>query len=174
MKIKVMTYNVASGRCYDDTSKLVSHGGAPQDLTKCASIIKNISPDICGINETNHYMSNSQPIKNQPEFLAEYTGLRNCVFGKAITLKQSGGRDYGNAVITKYPIITAEVISIPDPEIKDENKYYETRSITKTKIDLAGGITVLQTHMGLAISEAKNAVYKHLGKLMVFYLRQGC
>lgn len=160
MKIKVMTYNIASGRYYDDTSKITPYGGAPEDLTKCAKVIREISPDICGINETNHFLSKDAVIKNQPEFLSEYTGLRSCVFGRAMTSKSLGGRDYGNAVISKHPIITAEIISIPDPEIKDENKYYETRSITKTKIDIAGGITVLQTHMGLAISEAKNAVYK--------------
>ncbi len=165
MKIKVMTYNISSGRYYDDTSKLTPYGGAPEDLTKCANVIKDISPDICGINEINHFISKNAVIKNQPEFLAEYTGLKRCVFGRAMTTKSLGGRDYGNAVISKHPIITSEIISIPDPVIKDENKYYETRSITKTKIDLAGGITVLQTHMGLAISEAKNATYKILDLL---------
>lgn len=160
MKLKVMTYNIASGRCYEDTSKINSFGGTPQDLTRCGDVIKEISPDICGLNEINHYFSDSAKIKNQPEFLADYTGLRSCVFGVAKTMTTAGGRDYGNAVISKFPVISAETLSIPDPEIKDENAYYETRAITKTKLDVAGGITILQTHMGLAIAESKNAVYK--------------
>ena len=158
MKLKIMTYNVASGRVYEDTSKINSYGGCPQDLSRCASIIRGISPDFCGINEINHYHSKDIAIKNQPEFLANNTGLTYCVFGRAMTTKSGGGRDYGNAVISKHPIISSEIISIPDPVIKDENKYYENRSITKVKLDIAGGITVLQTHMGLAIAEAKNAV----------------
>ncbi len=160
MKLKLMTYNIASGRCYDDTTKIKPGGGTSQDLTRCGDVIKEIFPDICGINEINRYFSDSAKIKNQPEFLANYTGLHSSVFGVAKMISNAGGRDYGNAVISKFPIISAETVSIPDPVIKDENAYYETRSITKVKLDVAGGITVLQTHMGLAISEAKNAVYK--------------
>lgn len=160
MNLKVMTYNIASGRCYEDTSKINSLGGAPRDLTRCGDVIKEISPDICGINEINHYLSDTQPIKNQPEYLSEYTGLCSYAFGKAKLIESGGGRDYGNAILSRYPIISTEILSIPDPAIIDENKYYETRSITKVKFDIAGGITVLQTHMGLAIAESKNAVYK--------------
>jgi len=159
MKIKAMTYNIASGRVYEDTSKINAYGGTPQDLSRAAGIIRDISPDFCGINEINHYHAKEIQIKNQTEFLAENADFKYCTFGRAMTTKSGGGRDYGNAILSKHAILSSEVISIPDPDIKDENKYYETRSITKAKLDIAGGITVLQTHMGLAISEAKNAVY---------------
>lgn len=163
MKLNIMTYNVASGRCYTKDEDINQYGGARVDLEACAKVIKEISPEFCGINEINIYEQSyiDETLKggtvcDQPKFLAEYSGLTNCFFGKAIGFDKRG--DYGNAVISKAPILSAEVVAIPDPEIKDETRYYETRSISKVKLDIAGGITVLQVHMGLAIAEAQNAV----------------
>lgn len=163
MKLNIMTYNIASGRYYANDDDINQYGGAPAKLEECAKVIKDMSPEFCGINEINCYEEEYANVTlkggsapDQPKYLAEYTGLENCFFGKAIHIDGRG--DYGNAVISKAPILSAEVVAIPDPEIKDETRYYETRSISKVKLDIAGGITVLQVHMGLAIAEAQNAV----------------
>ena len=158
MKIKVMTYNIASCRNYEQVDeKGASLSSKPE---RVADVIREISPDICGLNEVCRFDRNEVPSDNQTLYLAENTGLSHGFFGKAKHMtyaNETSNKDYGNAVISKHPIISSEVIPIPDPEIKDENAYYETRSITKVKFDVAGGITVLQTHMGLAIAESKNA-----------------
>ncbi len=162
MKLNIMTYNVASGRYYKNDADINEHGGAITDLSKCAEVIKDVNPDFCGINEINEYEKqyvdkyNLNCACDQTKFLAEFTGLSNHYFGKAIHFDNRG--DYGNAVISKYPILSSEVIGIPDPEIKDEEGYYETRGIAKVKLDIAGGITVLQVHVGLTVAESQNAI----------------
>ena len=164
MKLHIMTYNIASGRCYKNDSDIRPEGGAPVDLSQCAEVIRRVSPDLCGLNEINVYLQShldqygiTGTATDQPRYLADTTGLSNCYFGRAISWEPRGA--YGNAVISKYPILEADVIPIPDPEIHDEpGKYYETRSISKVKLDIAGGITVFQLHVGLAIAESQNAV----------------
>lgn len=163
MKLDIMTYNIASGRCYTRDEDVNELGGAVVKLNACADVIREVSPDICGINEINDYfpdypgkMGYTGTCPDQTAFLVEHTGLRHSYFGKAIRFDGRG--DYGNSVLSKYPITDGCVVGIPDPAFFDEDAYYETRGITKVKLDIAGGITVLQTHVGLATSEKQNAV----------------
>ncbi|MBQ5801177.1 MAG: endonuclease/exonuclease/phosphatase family protein, partial [Clostridia bacterium] len=148
--------NVASGRCYENCDGTKGEK-AYNDITECAKIIKGENPVFCGINEINVF-DDGRENASQPEHLASLTGLENSFFGKALYLKVGANRHYGNAVLSSVPILESKVIPIPNPEIMDESAYYEERSITKVKLDIAGGITVFQTHFGLAISEHQNAV----------------
>lgn len=162
MKLNIMTYNIAGGRYYARDCDVTEYGGAVVELSKCGDVIKEISPDLCGMNEVNLYEEeyvktlDGTTALDQTRFLAEYTGLENYYFGQAIHFDNRG--PYGNSVISKAKVLSSEVIAIPDPEIKDESGYYETRGITKVKLDIAGGITVLQVHVGLNIAEYQNAV----------------
>jgi endonuclease/exonuclease/phosphatase family metal-dependent hydrolase len=132
------------------------------DLSKCADVIKTVSPDFCGLNEVFLYEEDYLKTQkwdtaaDQTAFLADYCGLPYHYFGKAIAFSNRG--EYGNALISRHPLLEAETIPIPDPELKDEPGYYETRGIVKAKLDVAGGITVLQVHVGLRIAEHQNAV----------------
>lgn len=163
MKLTVMTYNVASGRYYANDCDITPEGGTVVvDLEKHAQVIREVSPDICGVNEINHYLPEYPLSKgldtpaDQTAYFAEHSGLGHGYFGKAIHFQGRG--DYGNAVLSKAPVLEADAVPIPDPEVYDENRYYETRGITRVKLDIAGGITVLQVHVGLAVAESQNAV----------------
>lgn len=163
MLLHVMTYNIASGRYYKNDADITPDGGAPTDLSQCAKVIHRVSPDLCGINEINdflpsyveaHKMTGTEP--DQTAFLARETGLSHHFFGRATGWNHRG--NYGNAVISKYPVLETEIIPIPVPQYKDEARGYEPRSISKVKLDIAGGITVLQVHVGLSVTEAQNAI----------------
>ena len=164
MKLQIMTYNIASGRCYQNDRDITPEGGAPVDLSQCADVIRRVSPDLCGLNEINVYEQSyldrhpfAKTAADQPRYLADATGLPYSFFGKAIGWEGRG--DYGNAVISKHPVLDAEAVPIPNPEFYDEpGKYYEPRGIAKVKLDIASGITILQIHVGLAVSESQNAV----------------
>jgi endonuclease/exonuclease/phosphatase family metal-dependent hydrolase len=163
MEFSVMTYNIASGRYYADDWAITPDGKIPVDLSKCAQVIRELAPDICGINEINHFLPGF-PVEmgygfspeDQTGYLAEASGFDSHYFGKAIHFEGRG--DYGNAVLSRYPILEADVIPIPNPEFYDEDRYYEPRGIARVKLDVAGGLTVLQVHVGLAVTESQNAV----------------
>lgn len=119
-----------------------------------AAEILSLDADIIGLNE----VRGKGPLKgytDQTEMLSRLTGLHSC-FGKAINV--GGTSPYGNALLSKYPIISAETVKIPDPEKKTGNAMYESRCIIKAIIDKGEKYTVLVTHMGLNKDERENAV----------------
>ena len=82
-------------------------------------------------------------------------------FAPALDIPSCG--PYGNAILSKIPIVKAENIPIPDPCPKKYKGYYETRCVLKAELE--GGITVLITHFGLNPDEQENAVKTVLADL---------
>ena len=117
-----------------------------------ADAIKMVNPDVVGFQEMRNVGPNEE-YTDQTRILSEKTDLPNYYFGKAIDFELG---PYGNSIISRYPIVSAETISIPDPDPKTGTKYYETRAVLKVKLEQ--GITVLVTHFGLNDDEQINAV----------------
>ena len=123
------------------------------DFQAVANVIKKYDADIVGLNEMRD-KGVRDDYENQTSVLSELSGLENSYFGKAIMIQ--GENPYGNAFLSKYKILSAETIPVPDPEPRTGNSYYETRCLVKVKLE--GGITVLVIHFGLNSDEQKNAV----------------
>jgi len=153
MQLKIMTYNICSGHHFEEEAGYKPGHPAPYDLSRCSKVIADIAPDICGLNEVDDYAERTGFV-GQTERISQTTGM-NGFFGKALDFSKG---HYGNAVLSRFPILEAEVIPIPDPQVHDEPAHYESRSVTRVVLDADGErITVLQTHFGLAISEQQNA-----------------
>ena len=114
------------------------------DFQVMADAIKSLNPDIVGLNEMRGKGTNPQ-YDNQTSILSELTGMKHHYFAKAREI--NGENPYGNALLSKLPILSSETILVPDPEPKSETGPYETRCLLKAKLD--GGITVLVIHFGL-------------------------
>ena len=123
------------------------------DFQIMADAIKSINPDVVGLNEMRDEGQDIEYDK-QTSILSELTGMRHHYFAKAIEF--AGGNPYGNALLSKLPILSSETIPVPDPDPKTGTGYYETRCLLKVKLE--GGITVLVIHFGLNPDEQKNAV----------------
>lgn len=153
MIIKAMTYNICSGRDFG-SAKIKELAYCKFDLTAAAQVINKYAPDVCGLNEVRGEGADPD-FTAQAKILSELTGM-NYYFAPAIRF--DGKNPYGNALLTKYKMLRTETVIIPDPEVKDEDEYYETRSILRAELDVPGGLTVLVSHFGLAKSERRNAV----------------
>ena len=123
------------------------------DFDFMAKTISDVDADVVGLNEMRG-AGEDPDYTAQVEKLAELTGMPYYYFAKAIDVPEKG--PYGNGILSKIPIVKAEVVAIPDPVRKAGGKRYETRCILKAK--LAGGLTVLVTHFGLEPDEQENAV----------------
>ena len=143
--MKIMTFN---------TQHCLNYLEQKIDFDIMADAIKKCDADIIGLNEMRGECDKAADYANQTAILSRLTGIQNYYFAEAI--KFGGIKPYGNAMLTKLPIISAETIIIPDPNPKKYDGYYETRCVLKAK--LAGNITVLITHMGLNPDEQENAV----------------
>ena len=152
MKLKFMTYNIAAGRVYLDYAKTKVN---PVDVTMCGAIIKEQNPDVCGLNEVDYLTERSGGV-DETKTLSEMLDMEG-IFGKAIDLP---GGEYGNALLSKHKILEKEVIEIPEVKDKVPGYYYERRVIIRAKLDIAGGLTVLQLHSGLSKPEMDNCIDK--------------
>lgn len=153
MKIRLISFNIQHCR---DFIRSKQEGREVIDFDLIAEAIKSQNADIAVLNEVRGKGSHPD-YKNQAKILAEKAGFEYYRFGEAIKLKPD--LPYGNALLSKYPIAGFDVIKIPDPELKDENAYYESRSIMRALVNIGEKqVTVFGTYFGLANSEQKNAV----------------
>ncbi|MBO5313298.1 MAG: endonuclease/exonuclease/phosphatase family protein [Clostridia bacterium] len=123
------------------------------DYDIMAKAITDIGADIVGLNEM-FDQGDGAVFGAQTEILSRMTGLEHHYFAKAIIDKAG---PYGNGLLSRYPLKSAEAVIIPDPNPKRyPGGYYETRCILKAELE--NGLTVLVTHFGLCIDEQENAV----------------
>ena len=144
--MKIMTFN---------TQHCLNYIEQKIDFEIMANAIKKVDPDIVGLNEMRD-KGEEPDFEAQTAILSELTGMKYHYFAKAIDVRDKN--PYGNAFLSKLPVISAETILVPDPdEFDSEFEFYETRCLLKAKLE--GGITVLVIHFGLHPDEQKNAVY---------------
>lgn len=150
--MRIMTFNIQ--HAFDYLNQKV-------DIGLFINKIKGFNVDICGLNE----VRGEGPLDDytdQTNTIANGIGY-NRYFGEAIKVK--GTSPYGNAIVSNVPFKSVETVIIPDSEETDEiNRdgepvHYESRIIIKAVFEENGkDFCVLVTHMGLAVSERKNAV----------------
>ncbi len=138
MKVKIMTFNIQHCRNY--LKDMIDH-------ELMANVIRDMDADICGLNEVRG-RGNSAEYTAQAETLGSLLNMHS-VFGLATYVR--GTEPYGNAVVSKFPVIKSEVIPIPTPDLPKA----EPRSILRCQFDF--GLVVYQTHIGLSDEEKKLA-----------------
>lgn len=154
MELRIMTYNIQHGE--DHALRLAEHR-AVIDLEKTADTVRRVGADICVLNEvrgkglTEEYTEQAQAIGASLGF--------HSVFGRSTLV--GGTEPYGNAIVSRFPIESAEVIPIPD-SIADGKapQNVESRSVLRCTFSFDDGkkLTVLSSHFGLSDAERKNAV----------------
>lgn len=101
--LRIVTYNIRACRGLDDSAGLDPHWAG--------DVLKDIEPDVAGIQEVDRNNSRSNG-EDQIEQLAEITGLSS-FFAKSIGYAQG---EYGIALLTKLPIISARREPLPGNE----------------------------------------------------------
>ena len=145
MEIKIMSYNTQ--HCLNYVTREI-------DFDMVADTIKQYGADIVGLQEIRD-AGEREDYEAQAKIVAEKLGFYY-YFAKAFYFADKG--PYGNAVLSRYPIVEAQTIPIPNPVEYKYGGYYEPRCLLKAKIDAAGGLNVLVSHFGLNPDEAENAV----------------
>ncbi|MBQ7761389.1 MAG: endonuclease/exonuclease/phosphatase family protein [Clostridia bacterium] len=140
--MKIMSFNTQ--HCLNYLEKRV-------DYDIMAKTILDLGADIVGLNEM---FDQGSEFGKQTEKLSSLTGLENHYFAKACAIGNEG--EYGNGFLSRYKIVKAEAITIPDPNPRQYNGYYETRCVLKALLE--NGVTVLVCHFGLNPDEQENAV----------------
>ena len=145
MQIKLMSFNTQ--HCLNFITKEIDYEIMTDAIKKCQA-------DIIGLQEMRDE-SEAEGYDAQAKIIAEKLGFYY-YFAEAI--KFDGKNPYGNALISRYPIKSAETILIPDPIVREYDGYYETRCLLKAVIDVGEGLNVFVSHFGLNPDEHRNAV----------------
>ncbi len=146
MRLHVMTFNTQ--HCKNYLTKAI-------DYERMAEAIRECRPDIVALNEMRD-RGLADGYDDQVGILAERTGLLG-LFAEAIRL--DGANPYGNGLLSRFPILSAEIIPIPSPAQKRYDGYYEDRCLLKATVALEGEeLTVLAVHVGLNPDEAERAI----------------
>ncbi|GIM46308.1 metal-dependent hydrolase [Collibacillus ludicampi] len=98
--LKIMTFNIRHGKGTDRQF----------DLQRIADVLAESEADLIGLNEVDRHFSKRSSFMDQINFLAQYLGMHEA-FGAALTLRTkrpTGLREYGNAFLSRYPIISHE------------------------------------------------------------------
>lgn len=128
-ELKIMTYNIRHGLGSDDIL----------DLERVISVIKSENPDILILNEVDRRRARSGNIL-QVEEIAGSTSME-FVFGAT-----EGQTNYGNAVLSKYPIAESRTFDLPQPKWMKA----VVRGCVNVKVNVDGTlISVYGTHLGL-------------------------
>jgi endonuclease/exonuclease/phosphatase family metal-dependent hydrolase len=135
-RIRVLTYNIHHGEGTD--GKL--------DLDRIARVIKAAEPDIVALQEVDQKIERSGRI-DQPAELARLTGM-SVAFGA--NFKFQGG-DYGNAVLTRLPIMRSKNHLLP------RHNDGEQRGVLECELKLPSGdkVLLLTTHLDHRRDEAE-------------------
>lgn len=129
IRIRVLSYNIRHGRGMDEKV----------DMQRIARVINAVEPDIVALQEVDRGVERSGKI-DEPAELAELTGTA-WVFERNIPYQ---GGDYGNALLTKLPIVARKNVHLPS--------HYEGEQRGCLVVDLtlpggSGTIRVLATHL---------------------------
>ena len=148
MKLRVMTYNIQHGRVHRAEPARI-------DLDLMADVIRECGADVVGLNEVRG-AGESEDYTAQTEIIASRLGFHS-YFGRSIYV--DGYNPYGNAILSRWPILEARVVRIPDP-VRDDHPYRESRTVSRAVIELPDGrrFAMLCSHFGLSPFEQEHAV----------------
>ena len=144
--MRVMTFNIQ--HCHDWQNNKIN-------IPLFAETVQRLGADICGLNE----VRGRGALTGYSDQLGKISKLLGWekYFGQ--TIKVGGVGPYGNGLLSKYPIISAETHHIPDVEEKQQDSNNEHRGFIKAVIGTEGReLCVLVCHMGLSRAEQENAV----------------
>ena len=145
-----MTYNVQ--HCLNFMTQKINFDAVADEIRKSGA-------DIVGLNE----IRGADLRGYNPEFEAQASILGAKlgyypIFAPAF-LFEGGHCPYGNAFLSRFPILKTEVVPVPDPAVRKYDGYYETRCLLKAVLDINGkALTVCVIHFGLNPDEHENAV----------------
>ncbi len=94
-----MSYNIRHGEGMDNIL----------DLSRAAEVIKAQAPDLCGLQEIDHYCLRSDSI-GQTDYLAQKLNMTG-TFGRFMDYQ---GGEYGLATLSSKPLISTKVLQLPD------------------------------------------------------------
>lgn len=122
-RLRILTFNIAHGRGLTPIQGFTMARKIRANLRKIARLIERMAPDIVALQEVDE---NSRWAGNfdHLEYLRVYTGFRYSVFG--INNRREGliNLSYGNAILSRHPILESENILFGESVVGEKGFLY--------------------------------------------------
>jgi endonuclease/exonuclease/phosphatase family metal-dependent hydrolase len=125
-RLRLVTYNIAHARGWMPHQGLVTKAGIRRNLDRIAEVLRALRPDLVALQEID-----SDSLWNgrfdHVAYLSERTGLQHAAFGASNDVAHASGRMrlcYGNALLSRHPIVTAETLRFGTRRIGEKGLLY--------------------------------------------------
>jgi endonuclease/exonuclease/phosphatase family metal-dependent hydrolase len=110
MRLCILTYNIHYALGMDGR----------RDARRIAEVIHQIGPDVVGLNEVHHPFISTEGGRPMLAEIADALGM-HCVFGSPhpIVAKIGAAAPYGNALLSRHPLLNPCTYRLPAPEPHD-------------------------------------------------------
>jgi endonuclease/exonuclease/phosphatase family metal-dependent hydrolase len=141
VKLRVLSYNI---------HKCIGGVDRRYEPTRIAEVIHALDPDVCLLQEVDAGVSRSRGDK-QVEVLSESLGLRYHTWFPNVDVR--GGGQYGNAILSRYPIIESSNLDLTIRWKKRRSALHGVLRVRHEDVDRT--VHVYNMHLGLARYERK-------------------
>lgn len=152
MKLRVLTYNI---------HKCIGGIDRRYDPERIASVIEHYAPDLVLLQEVDQFANRSRGDR-QVEWLGERLGLRHRAFFPNVKVR--GGGEYGNAILSRFPVTRTENIDLTIPPKKRRSALH-TRSrirLPNERGSRTRTLHIFNLHLGLSGIERRLQVQRLL------------
>ncbi|MBO1003992.1 endonuclease/exonuclease/phosphatase family protein [Pseudogracilibacillus auburnensis] len=150
-KMKIVSFNIHHGEGLDEVLS----------LERVAKVAKETEADIFALQEVDRFFGDRSNHEDQPKKLSERLGL-HYAYGPNLVLPQEGKADnseYGNATLSKYPIIESENILLTSFDSEPRGVLRICINSGETKLN------IFNTHLSLE-KDIKLVQVKELARIM--------
>jgi len=149
-QIRILSYNIHHGEGTDGRL----------DLERLAKVILSVQPDIVGLQEVDVGTERTDKV-DQAEELARLTGMQ-AAFGSNL---QFGGGDYGNAVLSRFPIKNQKNHPLPNPTEGEPRGALEVE-LSLGKMGKGALLRFVSTHFDHRGQASREAAAREINRLL--------
>jgi endonuclease/exonuclease/phosphatase family metal-dependent hydrolase len=135
-RVRIVTYNIAHGRGLSPIQGMTTKRRIQATLKKIAKLLTDLQPDIVAlqeIDENSRWAGNFDHL----EFLRAASGFEHAVFG--INNRREGllNLSYGNAILSRHPIVEWENISFGRRSIGEKGFMFAEVELHRRRLPIA-------------------------------------
>jgi len=157
-RLRIVTYNIAHGRGLQPIQGLTSRRRIRSILLRIAKLIQKLNPDVVALQEIDQ---DSMWAGNfdQLEFLREFTGFPHAVFG--VNNRRAGllKLNYGNAILSRHPIIEWENIAFGQRRLGEKGFLFAELDVLGRRVPIVN----MHLHYG-----ARSHRFRQVAQLMTY------
>lgn len=134
-RLRIVTYNIAHGRGLQPIQGLTSRRKIRSNLLKIAKLLSELKPDVVALQEIDENSSWAGSF-DQLRFLADFAGFPHCVFG--INNRRDGllKLSYGNAILSRHPIVESETVVFGNKRVGEKGFLFAEIDVRGRRVPL--------------------------------------